>query len=74
MPNANDKKWPQIPFLDGNTALAYASGVMPGIYASTLVVLSEAQRRLSLVPGEDGQEWKPKKIIDWGAGLGTAAQ
>lgn len=64
---------PQIPFLDGNTALAYASGVMPGIYASTLAVLSEAQKRLSLQSDENGQPWMPKKIVDWGAGLGTAA-
>jgi ribosomal protein RSM22 (predicted rRNA methylase) len=73
MPHASDNKLPQIPFLDGNTALAYASGVMPGIYASTLAVLSEAQKRLSLQPDEDGQPWMPKKIVDWGAGLGTAA-
>ena len=71
--DAVDTKSPQIPFLDGNTAIAYAAGVMPGVYASTVAVLNEAQRRLSLTPGEDGQEWRPRKIIDFGGGLGTVA-
>lgn len=73
IPDATDSRTPQIPFLDGNTAIAYAAGVMPGVYASTLAVLTEAQRRLSLQVSEDGQEWRPRKIIDFGAGLGTVA-
>lgn len=64
---------PQSPFIDGNTSLAYAAGVMPSVYASTLAVLTEAQHKLSLL-AEDGEvSWKPHKIVDWGAGLGTVA-
>jgi ribosomal protein RSM22 (predicted rRNA methylase) len=71
--NSDAGRSPQTPFLDGNTALAYASGVMPSVYAATVAVMHEAQKKLSILAGEDGVEWKPRKIVDWGGGLGTVA-
>lgn len=54
-------------------ALAYAAGVMPGAYAATFAVLAEARKRFAMQLGEDGLPWRPKKIVDFGAGLGSVA-
>ena len=69
----NFDKMPQKPFLDGSTALAYTAGVMPSIFASTLAVLGEAAKRFKLLASEGQQVWRPSKIIDWGAGVGSGA-
>lgn len=59
------------PFMDGPTALAYTAGVMPSIYASTRAVLGETKVRLGQLVHEGEEEWIPKQIVDWGAGVGT---
>jgi len=65
------------PFLDGTTALAYTAGVMPQIYGATLAVLQEARRCFDLFASDEASDsnvaWRPRKIVDWGAGVGSAA-
>lgn len=65
-------KIPARPFLDGATAAAYMTGVMPSIYGATMAVLQEARHRFELAD-HDRPPWRPQRIVDWGAGLGSVA-
>lgn len=69
---AGYQKLPPKPFLDGATAVAYTAGVMPSIYGSTLAALLEARQRLDTSAIQAGvTPWLPRKIVDWGSGVGS---
>lgn len=55
-----------------NVALAYAAGVMPSIYAATLQVFHEIQKRTAWQSIEE-PGWQPNRLVDWGSGTASAA-
>jgi len=59
-----------LPPYNRNVTLAYAAGIMPSVYAATLHVLKEAEKRLST--GLPDTSWSPLRIIDLGSGTSSA--
>jgi ribosomal protein RSM22 (predicted rRNA methylase) len=57
---------------DPITSLAYAAGAMPSVYAATLRVLFEVEKRLGSSVG-DHEAWSPEYVVDWGSGSGCSA-
>ncbi|GAA93920.1 uncharacterized protein L969DRAFT_84622 [Mixia osmundae IAM 14324] len=56
---------------DHRSALAYAAGVMPSVYAATQSVLQETRKRLEASASQAG--WRPGRIIDFGSGTASTA-
>lgn len=54
---------------DHPTALAYAAGVMPDSFSSSLRVFKEVARRISM----GNNAWRPTHIVDWGSGTASNA-
>ena len=62
-----------LPPYNSEVTLAYAAGLMSSVYAATLRVFHEIDRRLlHPLPGESAG-WTPTHIVDWGSGTGSAA-
>lgn len=64
IPTEDTTKEPHTVAYGPRESLAYLAGAMPSAYAATFNVLHEISHRLS--------DFKPKTILDFGTGPGTA--